>query len=221
MDAPLSEKYPRTYHFPCSEGVVNDDKVQPHWHGLLSRELVVTEKLDGENTCIKESGVYARSHGAVNRNPWAKNMWPIWERVGRSLGDLHIFGENLFAIHSIEYERLEHHFFVFAIREQDTWLPWDTVTEYASVLELPVAPVVQRGIFTEKALLKTILEKQQSGSAFGGTSEGVVCRNAGSFPETAFFSNVLKYVRKNHVQTDEHWTRQWQRAPLWFEQPAP
>ena len=55
------EKYPRTYHFPFSEGAVNDDKICQHWAPILSQELVITEKLDGENTCIKTAGVFARS----------------------------------------------------------------------------------------------------------------------------------------------------------------
>lgn len=219
--AMTNEKYPRTYHFPFSEGAQNDDKVQSDWLGLLDQEIVITEKLDGENTCLKAGGVYARSHGAVNRNPWARNMWPIWERVGNSLGDLHVFGENLYAIHSIEYERLEQHFFVFAIREGDTWLAWDTVVEYAALLDLPLVPELARGQFTPASLQAIITKKQIEGSAFGGLSEGVVCRNAGAFPDAEFPNQVLKFVRHNHVQTDEHWTRHWQRAPLWFERSEP
>lgn len=29
-----------------------------------------------------------------------------------------------------------------------------------------------------------------------------------------FARNVFKYVRKGHVKTDEHWTRNWKRARL-------
>ena len=65
-------KYNRTYHLPFSPGTTNDDRINYDWQGILDHELVITEKLDGENTCLKTSGVYARSHGAVNQNPWAK-----------------------------------------------------------------------------------------------------------------------------------------------------
>lgn len=211
------EKYPRTYHFPFSEGAVNDDKICQHWAPILSQELVITEKLDGENTCIKSTGVFARSHGAVNRNPWAKPIWDIWSRIGTSLGNFHVFGENLYAIHSIEYERLPAWFFVFAMREGERWLSWDEVTEWATILELPLVPVLFRGHLTEKELVSTIITQQQTGSAFGGTSEGVVCRTAVAFDDALFSQNVLKFVRKNHVQTDEHWTKNWKRAPLWYE----
>lgn len=214
MSGLKTEKYPRTYHFPFSEGATNDDRIQEEWQRILQHELVVTEKLDGENSCIKSNGVYARSHGAVNRNPWARPVWDIWERVGHTLGDLHIFGENMYAIHSIEYPDLEHYFYVFAIRDGETWLSWDEVLEYTHLLDLPVVPVLERGHLTEKSL-KTLIEQQQrNGSRLGGISEGVVCRIAGAFPDTAFSDSVLKYVRKNHVQTDEHWTRNWEKAIL-------
>lgn len=209
-----TEKYPRTYHFPFSEGATNDDRIQADWQGILQHELVLTEKLDGENSCIKANGVYARSHGAVNRNPWAKPVWDIWERVGHTLGDLHVFGENMYAVHSLEYRYLAHYFYVFAIRDGENWLSWEEVLEYAHLLDLPVVPVLQRGYFDEKNLKLLIEQQQRNGSRLGGASEGVVCRLAAAFPETAFGESVLKYVRKNHVQTDEHWSRHWKKAIL-------
>ena len=42
-------------------------------------------------------------------------------------------------------------------------------------------------------------------SQLGGDREGYVVRLAGSFHYRAFRQSVAKYVRKNHVQTDDHW----------------
>jgi RNA ligase len=209
-----SRKYDRTYHFPFSKGAQNDDKISFDWQGILENELVITEKLDGENTCLKADGVYARSHAAPTRNPWAENMWQIWSNAKPYLGDLEIFGENLYGIHSIEYSKLPAYFFVFAIRDGDTWLSWDEVTFYAQALDLHTAPVLARGRFTETQLTHTILEYVHQPSTFGGEMEGVVVRNVGAFLPDVFYQNVLKYVRANHVQTDEHWTRRWKKAKL-------
>lgn len=219
MSVLTTEKYPRTYHFPFSEGAVNDDRVQEAWQDILKHPLVITEKLDGENTCIKSNGVYARSHGAVNRNPWARPIWDIWEQVGRSLGELHIFGENLYAVHSIEYPRLSHYFYVFAIRDGDTWLSWEQVNFYAQILGLPVVPLVRQGLFDEAGLRGAIAQQQSEGSKMGGISEGIVCRIEGAFQDADFPRMVLKYVRKNHVQTDEHWIKNWKKASLFNGQP--
>ena len=52
-------------------------------------------------------------------------------------------------------------------------------------------------------------------STFGKEKEGCVIRKANSFTdEQGFENNVCKYVRANHVQTDEHWTKNWKKAEL-------
>lgn len=213
-----SRKYSRTYHFPFSKGTTSDDRIQRDWESILQHEIAITEKLDGENTCLKTTGVYARSHAAPTRNLWAKNMWQIWEMVKNDLGELEVFGENLYGIHSIEYTHLKHHFYIFAIREGDTWLSWEDVKFYAAMMELPTVPVLQQGKYSADSLQSVIAKGMERGSAFGGECEGFVCRNTGAFGVENFSKNVLKYVRKNHVKTDEHWTRNWKRAKLWFEQ---
>ena len=43
----------------------------------------------------------------------------------------------------------------------------------------------------------------------GGEREGVVLRLERGFPAAEFQDNVCKSVRVGHVQTDEHWTRNW------------
>ncbi len=215
-----SRKYPRTYHFPFSPGTTSDDRIASGWAGILQHELVMTEKLDGENTCLKAEGVFARSHAAPTTSPWAVKMREIWERCRHSLGDLEVFGENLYAIHSIEYQRLESYLYVFAIRQGDEWLAWDEVEFYAALLDLPTVPVVERGVFSKQEIEEKIKAGMAFGSCLGGECEGFVFRKAGRFQVDDFEQNVLKYVRKNHVQTDEHWTKNWQRAKLWFERAA-
>ena len=42
--------------------------------------------------------------------------------------------------------------------------------------------------------------------------EGVVVRSAGLFHSDDFSKNVMKFVRKDHVQTDTHWQRNWKKA---------
>ncbi len=185
----------------------------------MEHEIVITEKLDGENTCLKQSGVYARSHVAPTRNPWAGNMWDIWKTRRNILGELEVFGENLYGIHSIEYRNLPHYFFIFAIRDGKTWLSWEEVAFYAEAMDLPLVPVYEKSLYDEHTIQASIMNGMKQGSAFGDTIEGFVCRNSAAFDESQFTQNVLKYVRKNHIQTDIHWTKNWRRAKLWFEYP--
>lgn len=53
--------YPRTAHLPWSPGATSDDVRIADLSGLTGREVVVTEKLDGENTTLYADGLHARS----------------------------------------------------------------------------------------------------------------------------------------------------------------
>lgn len=230
MDA---RKYGRTYHFPFSPGTTSDDRIKyDYWHCVEKMPAIInTEKLDGENNCLNKYGVFARSHAAPTTSPWTVKLREHWQLLKRDLGDLEFFGENLYAIHSIEYKRLEHYYYVFGIRENDNWLSWEEVCFYAALFDLPTVPVLttwenvgslQQNDF-EKAVLDLSNEESllESLDAYTGkicTREGIVSRNINGYPVTDLCENVFKYVRKGHVKTDAHWTKNWRRAPLWFEQ---
>jgi hypothetical protein len=142
-----SRKYPRTLHLPFSPGTTSDDRIARDVSALTGgAPIVITEKLDGENTCLNRWGVFARSHAAPTRNPWASYLWDTWNRVKNELGDLEIFGESLYAVHSITYTGLrDGYFYVFALRDGERWLAWDEVTLYARLLDLPTVPVLWKG----------------------------------------------------------------------------
>lgn len=226
----LSTKYGRTYHYPFSPGTSSDDRINHEWASdvLQINELIHTEKLDGENNCLSRYGVFARSHAAPTVSPWTNAIRQRWELIRHDLGDLEVFGENLFAVHSIAYERIEQHFFVFAVRERDVWLSWEETQLYARLLDFPTVPELVR---TTAPIQPETVEQQVMAlvgqpSRFGSvdactglpcTMEGVVSRDADAYTTAEFPHRVLKYVRKGHVKTDEHWTRTWRRAPLWGE----
>jgi RNA ligase len=219
-----SEKYPRTLHFPFSPGASNDDRIAPHFDTLLNLPIVITEKLDGENTCINTRGVFARSHVSPTQNPWASYLWEKWNVLHNQLDNLELFGESLYAIHSIEYTSLDEYYFLFAIRQEGTWLSWEKVKLYADILQLPTVPVLFEGIINSASELEKLIQELVgkpsclSDEDLGvSPCEGVVARVAEDFDNADFSKSVLKWVRKNHIQTDEHWTRNWKRAKLHFE----
>jgi len=225
-----SDKYGRTYHYPFSPGVQNDDRINESWWAAIAgKERVDTEKLDGENTCLSQYGLFARSHSAPTTSPWSRHLKPLWDRLKGELGDLEIFGENMYAIHSIEYKKLDSHFYVFAVRDKGKmWLSWEEVEFWAGVLDLPVVPVLYKGpcAATAKEHQSEILKLASGTGAFdphdvktglATTMEGLVSRPTTAFTVEEFPTFVSKFVRKNHVKTDEHWTRNWKRAPLIWE----
>lgn len=222
----ISSKYGRTYHFPFSPGTSSDDRINyDYWEQLPAiPQLVHTEKLDGENNCLSRHGVFARSHAAPTTSAWTEDLRRFWQLVKYDLGSLEIFLENLYAIHSLEYHRLEHHYYVFAVREEDRWLSWEETKFYAHMLDLPVVPeitlpVPEARTGFEKMLVSAAGEQgafcpHDAATGAPATMEGIVTRNAGEYTTGDFSKNVFKYVRKGHVQTSVHWTRNWKRARL-------
>jgi len=227
----LSQKYGRTYHFPFSPGTTSDDRINHTYRNDIRqiKALVHTEKLDGENNCMNQFGVFARSHAAPTTSPWTNQIRERWELMKHDMGDIELFGENLYAVHSIEYKRIESYYYIFAVRHFDKWLSWEEVKFYAAMFDFPTVPelaVQQVDPLTEQNLKNQILNWANEPSVFGSidtqteqdcTREGIVTRNIGEYDVSDFTHNVFKYVRKGHVKTGEHWTRNWKRAQLVWE----
>lgn len=226
----VSRKYGRTFHYPFSPGTTSDDRINTSYWDDISRlnTVIHTEKLDGENNCLSKYGVFARSHAAPTVSSWTKSIREKWELLKNDLGDYEIFGENLYAIHSIEYQKIESHYYVFGVRENDRWLSWEETMFIAGFFDFPTVPVLyeEKSFGDKLAYEKKILDVVQQPSVFHSqdllthkdcTMEGIVSRNKNEYLVSEFQNNVFKYVRKGHVKTDEHWTRNWKRATLKFE----
>jgi len=223
----ISRKYGRTFHYPFSPGTTSDDRINKnYWDDISLLDTVLhTEKLDGENNCLNRYGVFARSHAAPTTSPWTRHLREKWNHLKNDLGDYEIFGENLYAIHSIRYPLIEQHYYVFGVRELDKWLSWEETIFIASAFDLPVVPVIEKvaGFADQKLFENNLLTLVKNESTFQSidvqtnlpcSMEGIVSRNIAGYDIADFEKNVFKYVRKGHVKTDEHWTRNWKRAAL-------
>ena len=88
---------------------------------LVGSEVVVTEKLDGGNCCLWRGGVYARTHAHEATHPWFASIKALYPSFAASVDDdLMLFGENMSAVHSVEYDRLGAHFYLFGVRRVST-----------------------------------------------------------------------------------------------------
>ena len=218
-------KYPRTYHLPYSPGATKDDKkLQDDWFSwFMGEEIVITEKLDGENIHMNQKDCYARSDGAPTRSPWSRNIWDpndgLYWRIKSLIGSNEtLFGENLYGEHSIHYNKLKEYFHLFALSTDSFWESWDSVKLFSTFIGVPTVPELWRGwIYNEKQLEELVNKFVNMPSVYGDTREGVVIRLTSSFPLDDFKHYVCKYVRKDHVQTDEHWTKNWKKAELIYE----
>lgn len=199
-------KHSRTYHLPWSLGISCDDKVLKSLTQFKGRQVVITEKRDGECTSLYQDGMaHARSIDGT-RHPWQDVVKSLWrERCFDLPEGWRVVGENLYATHSIRYFNLIDWFEVFAIFDQtNTALSWEATCEWCDLLGLITVPVIWKGIWDEyhiKSLHRSLdLEKQ----------EGYVVRVADCIPFKEWESLVGKWVRPRHVQTTKHWTTNWE-----------
>ena len=162
--------------------------------------VVVTEKLDGENTSLYAKGIHARSLDSRHHpsRAWVK---ALQASIGNDIPrGWRICGENVYARHSIAYENLTSYFYLFSIWNQDNYcLSWEDTQEWAEILDLELPAVVYEGLWDInkiKAIANNLNED---------VCEGFVVRKIEQFHYRHFAENVAKWVRPNHVQTDEHW----------------
>ena len=215
------KKYPRTYHLPFSPGSTNDDKkLKEGWFkNYIGQEIVITEKLDGSNTGMTRFEVYSRSAATGTRNSWDINLWDkdglFWKIKDFISENEEIYGENLYGEHSIHYNKLTDYFHLFAVNDGVNWYSWDDVKMMADIMNIPHVPELYRGIFyKEQDCVDKVLELVKQPSVYGDQREGIVMRLTSSFKIEDFPKYVCKWVRPNHVQTDEHWTKNWKKAEL-------
>lgn len=194
-------KYPRTYHFRWSPGLQNDDRMlydTVDWDG---KEVVITEKMDGEGTTFYREGLHARSM-EFEPHPSRTFIKAIHAEIAHEIPEnFRICGENMTAIHSIKYTDLPSYFMVFSIWNGLTCLSWDETLEWCALLGLNTVPLIYWGTYNDglcQELCKQLKPEIQ---------EGLVVRPTGAFHMREFPYVVGKYVRAKHVQTDQHWMR--------------
>lgn len=214
----MKTKYPRTYHLPFSREVHSDDKTisSKHLNNFVNREVVVTEKLDGGNTFFKDGVVYARSHSSPASHPSFNPIKNMYYEISHLISkDLAIYGENLYGIHTLEYDNLDSFFYVFNMTKRNVILSWDDIEKESLNLGLRVVPIVFRGAFKSIKEIELLMDKEmKKPSALGAEKEGFVIRIADSFDFNDFDKYAAKYVREGHVQTDERWEKNWRAAKL-------
>ena len=192
-------KYPRTYHLPFSRNITDDDRVIDDIGIFHGKQIVITEKMDGENTTMYRDAIHARSidSGWHPSRSWVKNFWahlkhdipPGWR----------ICGENVYAKHSIYYEDLKSYFYGFSIWDNNNLcLDWQDTLVWFQLFGIEPVPTLYLGLYDQQ-VLDDLTNRDWK------TSEGYVVRLDSVFSYRNFRDSVAKYVREKHVQTVKHW----------------
>jgi hypothetical protein len=164
-------KYPRTLHLEGSRLQPGDEDAHAvPFRRLAGRYLVVEEKLDGANAGIRFDAagrLLLQSRGHVLTGGEREKHFNLFKRWANAhaaalyaaLGSRHVlFGEWLYAKHTIFYDELPHYFLEFDVldTETDTFLSTDRRRELLAAAPLVSVPVLRRGAASLDELLALI-----------------------------------------------------------------
>jgi hypothetical protein len=162
----MFRKYPRTQHLESSRCQPGDeDLASVPFAQIKGHHVVVEEKLDGANsgisfdadgTLILQSRGHVLSGGPRERHFGPMKAWaatiagPLFERIQDRFI---VYGEWLYAKHTVFYDALPHYFCEFDVydRATDTYLSTARRQELLSGVPLVSVPVLGSGIATSLA----------------------------------------------------------------------
>lgn len=157
---PALHKYPRTHHLEGSRLQPGDEDSQNiPFADLAGRHLVIEEKLDGANAGISFGGggrLWLQSRGHFLTGGPREKHFDLFKRWACTHADalravlgrrFVLYGEWLYAKHTVFYDRLPHYFLEFDILDTETGAFLATDKRRAMLERTPVAsvPVLQTG----------------------------------------------------------------------------
>ena len=250
MEASTLRKYPRTPHLEGSRLQSGDEDLsQILFSDIQGKHLVVEEKIDGANSAISfnEDGellLQSRGHyltGGYRERHY--NLMKQWANVHQDaffdvLGSRYIlYGEWMYAKHSVYYDKLPHYFLEFDIFDRETGIFLDTHRRHTMLEDLPVisVPVLAEGAFQRKEQLISLLgdsccisdahiENLRATSEKLGLDPDRQCRETDGtklmeglyikVEENGQVVDRLKYVRASFTQTVEVSKTHWLDRPI-------
>lgn len=199
----MKTKYPRTPHLPWSSKTTSDDRVLKDDSIFVGKRVVVTIKMDGENTTMYEDGFHARSLDSNNhftRN-WVKGLWGS---IAHDLKGIRICGENMWAKHTISYNNLESYFYVISIwrNAENKCYSWQDTLDMCKILNLTNVIPIYNGTYDKEAI-------EAVWKSYENEHEGYVIRLESEFEFKDFKDSVAKYVKPKFKEDmkNTHWTK--------------
>lgn len=230
QDADSLLKFPRTAHIMNLGAATRDDKILPasDLQRIISSgsEVIIEEKLDGANM-----GIFIRSDDfrimAQNRSHFVTSKYhpqfaPLDQWLARHTADLwrvltpgrHIlYGEWLYATHSVEYTRLPGWFVAYDLydRHTGTFASRDYLAKVLAETSIPHVPVIYRGPVQS---VEQLLAMVDGPSAYNDARrEGFVLRllrqpqGVAADAEEGALELRAKLVRSDFIAGNERWNR--------------
>lgn len=238
-------KYPRTRHVEGSRKQAGDEDLNSvKFVEIRGKYLVLEEKIDGANCGIsfgEDGRLYLQSRGHFLNGGYGErqfDMLKVWaecfrEGLWQVLGSRYVmYGEWMYAKHSVYYDALPHYFLEFDILDRETGKFLDTPSRKALTCRMPVVsvPVLKTGSFSDQKELLDLIgpslyirpghmerlraycekegldgERQCRETEGSGLMEGLYIK----VEEGGCVTERLKYVRASFMQcilaSESHW----------------
>lgn len=212
--------FPRTRHLAwLGAAPPRDDKLmsEADAHALLQGDVTFEEKVDGANV-----GLFVREDGEVharNRGTWLApgghpQFGPLWGWIAArttalctQLGtDLVLFGEWVFAVHSVHYDALPDWFLAFDVYSRREARFWCVARRDTLLAELDVVAVPRIEIpKSERSIASLRRQVDELPSRLGAPrAEGLYVRR----DDDSHLIERAKLVRSDFLTPDEtHWSK--------------
>jgi hypothetical protein len=243
-------KYPRTPHIQGSRLQLGDEDLrQRPFSDIAGRHVVLEEKIDGANSAISFTGdgeLRLQSRGHFLTGGYRERHYDLlkqWAAVQQSklydvLGSRYImYGEWMYAKHSIYYDALPHYFMEFDVLDRENGKFLDTSSRHELLKEIPIChvPVLASGAFTSmEDILKYLggsnyitdayIEHLREDAERLGLDADRVCRETDAsrlmegiyikVEENGEVVDRMKYVRASFLQTEETPQSNWLDRPI-------
>ena len=243
-------KYPRTPHIQGSRLQPGDEDLrQRPFADIVGKHVVLEEKIDGANTAVSftdegELRLQSRGHfltGGYRERHY--NLLKQWgavhkERLYDVLGHRYImYGEWMYAKHTIYYDLLPHYFMEFDVLDRETGKFLDTPSRHELLKALPVCsvPVLSSGSFNSMDevlgflgdscyISENHIEHLREDALRLGLDADRVCRETDAartmegiyikVEENGEVVDRMKYVRASFLQTVEESQSHWLDRPI-------
>lgn len=222
-------KYPRTPHLFGSQGTPDDKHLSEAEsnHFIADDSLIVEEKIDGTNVGIHFTAdgqmvLQCRGHLITEGMHSQYDLFKQWATVKRPVleerlaSDFILFGEWMYARHSIHYRQLPHYFFEFDIydKESESYLSLEKRLELLKGTGIQTVPVLNKG-----AIKRRQLEELIGPSCFDSRFDNPVTRRTDDLMEGLYLrvesegvvTGRAKFVRMEFVEKvkqSTHWQHQ-------------
>jgi hypothetical protein len=222
-------KYPRTPHLFGSRGTPDDkhlDETQSK-RFIADESLIVEEKIDGTNVGIHFTNegqlvLQCRGHLITEGMHPQYDLFKQWAVVKRAVLEERLecqfilFGEWMYARHSIHYRQLPHYFFEFDIYDKDSqcFLSLEKRMERLEGTGIQTVPVLKTG-----SVKRGELEELIGPSSFGSQFDNPITHRTDNVMEGIYLrtesggvvTGRAKFVRTEFVEKikeSTHWQHQ-------------